>query len=930
MKEKKGHKGLIIFAIVIVALSLFFSLIGFITNWEWFKEMGYATVFFKELFTKLEVGLPVFLVVFILIDLYLNLLRKSYFRQIASNEEVNLKFLKRTTSVLSLVFSLIVTVLTTKSLWFKYLEYKNSTSFGIDDPIFGLDISFYIFKLDFLDSLNELLLLVIVGFFILTFLYYIILLTVRTPNVFEEKPNYEETEYVPKSPIEKLFVKFVSPSKKRTLDKNNTRELLKIACGKLSLLGFIFFIMLAIDFLLMQLQLLQVHTGVVYGAGYTDINVTLLKLRILTVLSVIAAFMFVFFMFKKKYRKMLIIPAVMISVALIGTGLEYVIQNFVVSPDELNKESEYISENIEYTQYAYGLDNVTVKSFEADNTLTAQDILDNPETIDNIRINDFDPAQMFYNQTQAIRQYYTFFDVDNDRYMVNGEYTQTFLAAREIDETKISDTWLNQHLKYTHGYGLGLSRVDKVTSSGQPDVLIGNIPPESEVQEITIDRPEIYFGELTNNYVIVGTNEEEFDYPNGENNAYTKYEGTAGIELNFLNRAMFAAREGSLKLFTSTNITKDSKIIINRNILNRVTTIMPYLSYEGDPYLVISDGKLYWMMDAYTKSSNYPYSEPYAGSINYIRNSVKVVVDAYNGSVDFYIVDESDPIALTYQKIYPALFKNFSEMPEGLKEHIRYPNELFEIQAAVYGKYHMEDIAVFYQSEDLWDIANETYGTETVKIEANYYIAKLPGEEKAEFFNSIPYTPKEKKNMTALLIARNDGDNYGELVLYQFPKSRTIYGTEQIEAQIDQNTKISQDFSLWTSAGTSYRRGNLFVIPINSSILYVEPVYLEAQNSSIPEVKRIIMAYDDQIAYGETLTDCLVELFGEKIIGGSSETVPDENPEVVPPIESGDEEINSAISLYNSAIAAQKNGDWAAYGKYIEELGKYLNSLANN
>ena len=566
---------------------------------------------------------------------------------------------------------------------------------------------------------------------------------------------------------------------------------------------------------------------------------------------------------------------------------------------------------------------------------------ENTETINNIRINDFDPTKQFYNQTQSIRQYYTFNDVDNDRYMIDGKYTQTYLATREIDESKISDSWLNRHLKYTHGYGITLSRVDKVAASGQPDVLIGNIPPESSVEEIQITRPEIYFGELSNEYVIVGTDEDEFDYPSGESNEYTRYEGDAGINMNFFNRLVFAVKEGSVKLLVSSNIDSDSKIIIHRNVMDRVRTIMPYLSYEDDPYMVTVDGKLYWMVDAYTESSNYPYSQPFDDErgTNYIRNSVKVVVDAYNGDVDFYIVDEEDPIAATYAKIYPTLFKSGDQMPEGLKAHIRYPNSLLQIQADIYTRYHMEDISVFYLNEDQWDIAYEIYGTEQVQMTPTYYIAKLPGEERAEFFNSIPFTPKSKKNMTALMVARNDGDHYGELVLYQFPKSKTIYGPEQVEAQIDQNTEISKEFSLWNSSGTTYRRGNMFIIPINSSILYVEPVYLEATNSSIPEVKRIIVAYDDKIAYEETLAECLVSLFGDEAASGIDSSGGSVNEQQSANEETGQgtsttselsqtELIQKAASAYDNAQSALQQGDWAAYGEYMEELEDALSQLA--
>ena len=960
-KAKFERKISLILMGIILVLVLFLAMIQFITDFMWFKEMGYTDVFFKQLVTQLTVGVPTFAVVTVLVQVYLTHLKKTYFAKIASSEETNLKGLKKTTIILSVVFGAIATFMAVSQLWFEILKFANSTDFDLADPLFNFDISFYIFRLEFLKEMNEILIGVIIGFVALTIIYYIILMTVRTPDVFkEEAPQAEaaagagdERHTAGTNPFgggnnngangSEPFSKFAEAfggkmfqqkqaKPKRQFDDNNFKQLLKIASGKISLLGFIFFIMLGINFFLRQFDLLHAHTGAVYGAGFTDVNVTLWMLRILCVLSVLAAILFVVQMRKKNYKKLLSVPVLMIVVGLVGSGAGYLIQNLVVSPDEINKESEYLARNIEFTQYAYQLDDVDVKAFAADNTLTYKDINDNTETINNIRINDFDPAQQFYNQTQSIRQYYTFNDVDVDRYMINGKYTQTFLTAREIDESKRgNDSWLNTHLKYTHGYGFALSRVDKVTASGQPDVLIGNIPPESTVEEIQIERPEIYFGELSNDYIIVGTDEKEFDYPDGESNKYTTYEGDAGIKMNFFNRILFSIREGSIKMFTSSNIDSNSKIIINRNVMERVRTIMPYLNYENDPYMVTVDGKLYWMIDAYTSSSYYPYSEPYGEeNINYIRNSVKVVVDAYNGDVDFYIVDSEDPIATTFAKIYPTLFKSFDQMPEGLKAHIRYPNYLFQIQASVYGKYHMEDVNVFYQKEDVWDIASEIYGMEKQQMQPNYYIAKLPGEEKAEFFNSLPFTPKSKQNMTALMVARNDGDNYGQLVLYQFPKSRTIYGPEQIEAQIDQNTEISKEFALWNSSGTKYRRGNMFIIPINTSVLYVEPVYLEAQNSSIPEVKRIIMAYNDEIAYEETLAECLVSLFGDGAEEGVNEAGTGEslNGEQTSEEMSQAELIAAAAAAYENAVEAQKKGDWASYGKYMDELEKYLNKLA--
>ncbi len=969
--EKLEKKVSIIILIVVVVASLFLTLVGFISDFMWFKEMGYVAVFFTQLVTQLKVGIPTFIIVTGLVMLYLHHLRKSYFAKIASSEATDMKKLNRTTNWLAVAFGVVATMMSVTNLWFEILKFANSTDFDITDPLFSFDISFYLFKLEFLSQLNEILIGVIVGFVILTIVYYIILMTVRTPDVFKEEPvqgaetaEDSEERYTgnanpfggnpfgdnpfggnnannAKDPFSKIFESLTGkkvnarPIKpKKQFDDGNFRQLMNIASGKITILGFIFFIMLAINFFLRQFDLLHAHTGAVYGAGFTDVNITLWMYRILCGLAILSAIMFIVEMGRKKYKSLLTVPVIMILVGLVGTGAGMLIQNFVVSPDEINKESQYLERNIQYTQYAYQLDDVDIKAFAADNKLTASDINANVETINNIRINDFDPAQQFYNQTQSIRQYYTFNDVDVDRYMINGKYTQTFLTAREIDENKIDTSWLNRHLKYTHGYGATLSRVDKVTSSGQPDVLIGNIPPESEVKEIEITRPEIYFGELSNEYIVVNTDEKEFDYPDGQSNKYTMYEGKAGIKLNFFNRVLFSIKEGSLKLLVSSNIDSDSKIIIYRNVIDRVRKIMPHLSYEADPYMVTADGKLYWMMDAYTTSSYYPYSEPIdgnTGSTNYIRNSVKVVVDAYNGDTNFYVVDEKDPIATTFQKIYPTLFKSFDEMPEGLKSHIRYPNYLFEIQASVYAKYHMEDVNVFYQREDMWDIASEIYGMEKKQMTPNYYIAKLPGEEKAEFFNSIPFTPKSKQNMTALMVARNDGDNYGQLVLYQFPKSRTIYGPEQIEAQIDQNTEISKEFSLWTSAGTKYRRGNMFIIPINTSILYVEPVYLEATNSSIPEVKRIIVAYNDKIAYEETLADCLISLFGTKAqngVSGSETTTPSQSSGDDSAANMSARQLAELVQEYfTKAQNAQKNGDWAKYGEYLDKMEEYLNEL---
>lgn len=951
----------------IVVLLIIARSAGFLTDWMWFKELGYTKVFWTQLATEVKLGAAIFIISGLLVRLYLNSLRKGYFSKIESHDIPDMHKLSVLSWVISVFFGLVAAVVSATSTWQSFLMFANSSKFGLKDPIFGLDISFYVFKLDFLTKLNSITILVIVGVVIVTLIYYAVLLSVRTPDIFDREDFFERAEeedearaaqandvnddevkqgrpdnsipFGKRDPIDDVtkFVKGVSDrarkqAKRRTrkieLNHLNIDHLFSLASGKVMILGVIFYIMLGIHFVLKQFSLLHAHTGTVYGAGYTDIAITQKFYMLVAILAIVGAFSLVKHVHKKEFIKLARVPMFIIGVLFLGTILKVGVQNLIVAPDEINKESKYIKNNIQYTNHAYGLDKVKVDSFAADNNLTAVDIANNKPTISNIRINDYEPVKDYYNQTQSIRQYYDFNDVDVDRYTINGAETQAYLSAREINESKISDTWINKHLKYTHGYGVTLSKVNSVTASGQPDVLIKNIPPESNIPEIKITRPEIYFGELTNNYIIVNGDEQEFDYPDGNSNKYTKYKGKAGIKLGFVNRLLFSIRERSMQMLVSSNINSDSRIVINRNILERVNKILPYLEYEKDPYMTIVDGKLYWIIDAYTTSSNYPYSEPYSGQIgttNYIRNSIKVVVDAYNGDVNYYVVDESDPIAKTYEKIYPTLFKSKSKIPAGIKKHFKYPSTLLNIQADAYTKYHMNEVKVFYQKEDLWDIANQIYGTKERPMSSSFFIFNLPGEKQAEFINMIPFTPKSKQNMTAIMMARNDGDEYGKLVVYKLPKNKTVYGPMQVEAQIDQNSEIAKEFSLWNSSGTTYKRGDMFIIPVNNSIMYVEPVYLEASNQAIPEVKRVIVAYGDKIAYASTLDEALESLFGDGV--GNSGSVSSSSTGSSGTSSSQKELIGKAKQAYENAVKAQKSGDWKTYGEYLEELSGYLDQL---
>lgn len=880
-KHRRGAKLRIALGVLVLLAVLIYALTGFLTDLLWFRETGYVSVFFTELLTKIKVGIPVVIVVALLMWAFLSALKKAFLSKGGYKlEDADAKKLRKAGILLSVLFSVISSAGIISRLWWQILQFLHATEFNVADPLFGNDVGFYVFKLEFLESLSASA-LSIVGFLLLaTVIYYVMLINLVEPDGTAQETEADTYDYDipgedspgrddPAKKIIDLFTKRGFSREEQPREGKNLKQtghaILRVAGTQIAILGFLGFLLLAARFALARYDLLYSGTGVAYGAGYTDINVTLNVYRACMILSLVSAVLFVVALKKRSIKLGVAAPILMAVVFGAGTLAGTAVQNLVVAPDEINKERTYLQNNIDYTRMAYDLQDIAVRDFVPQNNLSMKDVLLNMGTFSNIRINDFEPAQQFYNQTQSIRTYYEFNDVDVDRYNVNGEYTQVFLSAREINQARIEDQWLIRHLKYTHGYGITLSRVDKVTASGQPDMLIDSIPPVSEVPEISIDRPEIYFGESTNDYVITNTSETEFDYPSGESNVYCEYEGTGGIPLNFFNRILFAIRERSLKMLVSTNIKSDSKILIYRNITERVSKIAPFLMLDDDPYVVVADGKVYWMINAYTGSEYYPYSEPYAkdSAINYIRNSVKIVVDAYNGDTDFYICDGSDPVVQTLQKIYPKLFQSFEYMPDALKEHVQYPNAMFGIQADVFQKYHMTDVAVFYQNEDLWDIARESYGQTEVEMTPNYFIMKLPGEENVEFVSSIPYTPSGKNNMTGILTARSDGENYGEIILYRLPKDRIIYGPAQIEAQINQDAEISKEFSLWNNSGSTYSRGNLYVLPVEGSLLYAEPIYLEASSGSLPEVKRVIMYYGDKVAYEPTLAECLDQLFGK-------------------------------------------------------------------
>ncbi|WP_252187453.1 UPF0182 family protein [Anaeromonas gelatinilytica] len=915
MKNKRKFIIFTVIAILFLVVISFSSIVGFIIDYQWFKELGYTKTFLTKLLTQLKIGIPLFLILFGMIYFYFISSKKNYYNEANINPpNFGEKRFNIVLGILSAIIGVLISTLFTNDLWLNVLNFMKASTFDLKDPIFNKDISFYIFKMPLFNEIISLMLFLLFILIIATIIFYLLLVSIRRPNLQRPENVLNMDKFKDKNSIKELI----------------NREIFQKAIFKIGIFGFVTFILIGINYYLKTFELLYSSRGAAYGAGFTDVKFTLWGYRLMAIISIVAAITILRGSYKRNLKSALVGPIILIGIGIltsVGGGL---IQQFIVEPDEITKEKEFIQYNIDMTQEAYGLKDVIVDEFPVEQNLTKEDIINNDEIIENIRINDYRPLNQIYNELQGIRYYYRFNDVDIDRYDIDGKYTQVFLSAREMDTSKLkTKTWINEHLKYTHGYGFTLSPVNSVADNGLPNLLMKNIPPETNT-DLNVKRPEIYFGEMTNNYTITNTDESEFDYPQGSDNVETMYEGNAGIKLNGLNKLLYAIKEGNIKILISGNVNSDSRILINRNIDERVRKIAPFLKYDDDPYLVVNqdDGKLYWIIDAYTTSSNYPYSQPSGEEkiINYVRNSVKVVVDAYNGDTDFYIFDKEDPIINTYNKIFPDLFKQSEEMPEGLFNHIRYPQNLFSIQSKMYETYHVNNPVVFYNSEDVWNIGNEIYMGEEAPITPNYMMFKLPEKEKEEFVLTVPYTPSTKPNMSSLFVARNDGEEYGNLYLYKFPKGITVDGPMLVESKIDQDSDISPQLSLWSQEGSKVLRGNLLTIPIENSLLYVEPVYIQAENeNNIPEMKRVIVAYKNQIVMDKNLDTALSKIFGELGTEDGEEIVDDvEDGEISEEIEST---IQDANEVFIKAKEASQNGDWAKYGEYIEELEKILNEL---
>jgi len=881
------------FSIVIIAALLVLS--GLYADWLWFDSLEYLSVFKTVLFAKIALGLAVFSAFFVILLLNFLVLKKR---------------LNITQSKIYLAGIFVVSTLAgflSSSSWFIVLKYFNFVGFGFVDPVFKNDIGFYVFTLPFYNFILGILFFLFIAALVMTIVAYLLSNTTRKTI----KPPKENAPGAFEQSFQQIRV-----------------EVPKQGRAHMAFIGGFLLLTLGIFFFLKRYTILFSPRGAVFGAGFTDVSVILPLYTVLAVISVVIGLIAFSYIYVQNIKLLIGGGTVIVVVFFAGSVIAGLVQSLYVQPNEFNLEEPYIKENIKHTLFAYGLTDVKTRDFPVTYNLDIESINNNKATIENVRLWDWRPLLTTSRQIQLFRTYYDFLGVDVDRYKIDGRIRQLMLSVRELDQNQLdtkAQTWVNQKFVYTHGYGVIVSPVNLVSKEGLPELFVRDIPPKTDYEELEISQPRIYFGEKTESFAVVNTKSNEFDYPLGSENVFTSYEGKDGVRLsNVLKKAVFSIKLGSLNLFVSSAITKDSKILFNRNIVDRVSVLAPFLQYDSDPYIVIDEGKLFWIIDAYTTTNYFPYSESVVG-LNYIRNSVKVVIDAFNGNVEFYVIDNEDPLIKNYMKIFPQLFKDFSEMPSGLKEHIRYPEDLMRVQVRIYGTYHMKDPQVFYNKEDVWRTPTEIYSRNEVELKPYYIILKLPGAEKEGFFLITPLIPRGKENLIAWFSAHSDPAEYGKLEVFRLSKQELTYGRPmQIEARIDQDTDISQSLTLWGQQGSEVIRGNLIIIPIEESFLYIEPIYLKASASgALPQLKRVIVAYDDKVAMEETFEKALNKIFKGKLetLGKKIKTIEEEVGEVPSTLE---EKFEKASELYDEAQESLINGDFSTYAQKIEELGRVL------
>src|SRR3990172_5944548 len=924
MTRLKFPKSFFFIALFVVFI-LLLNIVGLVTDWWWFSEVGYSQIFIKSLGAKIALfsAAGIFAAVFLLVNFSLALRSKIpwmitvpealFGKPVGLDSRRVKKLIVAASFIIALFFGLTAT-----AHWQDVLKFISGGTFGALDPLFGKDIGFYVFSFPVLQTglglSRTLVILTLIG---CAFIYFL------AGNLrFGGLPEQTESAARPvRSPMRLCIGS-------RLFTSNGARMHL----------GFLLALLLAtvaVGAYLSRFDLLFNQNGPVFGATYTDATVRISMLLISMVVAALAAVSAVFWAWKGKLSPLFGAVSLYVVVGLAGAVVPSFVQKLVVAPNQLVKETPFIKYNIAATREAFALDKIEEREISGDKPITAADIANNDLTVKNVRLWDREPLLSTFSQIQEIRTYYEFAQVDNDRYIIDGEIRQIMLSPRELaSESLPNKNWINERLTFTHGYGVAAGPVNQVTPEGLPVLFVKDLPPKANVKELEISRPEIYFGELSNDYVITKTKSREFDYPKGEENVYATYEGKGGVEINsLLKRIFYSLRFQSLKLLLSNDITSESRILYYRTIVERVAKIAPFLTLYIDPYIVIADGKVYLIVDAYTTSDRYPYSQPLllnGKSVNYVRNSVKVVVDAYNGSVVFYQADAGDPILKTYATIFPGTFRPLSEMPESLVSHLRYPEDIFTLQTAAYSVYHMDDPQIFYNKEDQWEIpaiASEGEGVASGAIpmmQPRHIVMKLPGAPPAgeagkieEYVLMLPFTPRAKDNLSAWMVARSDGEHYGKLLVYRFPKDKLVFGPKQIIGRINQDPVISQQISLWSQGGSQVIQGPLLVIPIEESLLYVRPLYLKAEAGKIPELKRVIVAYENKIAMAETLEEGLARIFGSGAADPVKNKVANGGGRPQPPIEDDQERWRRAVAAYEEALSAQRSGDWARYGDAV-------------
>ncbi len=899
------------------------ALLRLYPDYLWFDQLGYASVFIKRFGVQLALGLAAFVVFMAWAFLNLWWARRNVgerspvsagyqrfkeFENVIELEEFRSNANKLWPWIFKGMVWLALAVafffaLGVMQSWQDVLMARHAKAFGMADPVFHKDIGFYVFLWPVLRRLityaQVAVTLVTLG---VVFLYI-------TMGLFNAAA---------------LFTKRPSRPAAGPIGKG--------VAWHLATLVAVFLLLCAAQTYLGLFDILFSVRGAVFGAAYADVHADLMGGRVVIVLLVAAAVVALVSAWTRRFTLLgMALLAVLAAWIVLRGVYPGMVQQYVVKPDEFNKEKEYLIQNIKHTLYAYGLSNVVVADFPAQDNLDAAALARNQVTIENIRLWDSGPLQKTFKQLQEIRLYYDFMDVDVDRYQIGNRLQQVMLSAREFNPTNLSDkakTWVNLHLTYTHGFGAVVSPVNRVNREGLPEFYVKNIPPETGVEEFKLERPEIYYGEAPSTYAFVNAAEDEFDYPMGDQNQYSRYHGQGGVKLgNLWQRILLAYVFGDFKILISPSLHAESRILWRRNVLERVRTLAPFLRWENDAYLVIHGGRLWWILDGYTMSSHFPYSEKVGEGINYIRNPVKAVVDAYEGSVDFYLLDDKDPLAQAVDSAYPGLLKPFSEMPAGLRAHVRYPVGLYNIQTYIYATYHMQDPQVFYNREDVWALPTKaTSSTDEGTSQPFYVNMRLPGEQKDSFILLRPFTPTNKSNMIAWMAAQCNLEDYGRLLVYNFPKQKQVFGPAQIEARINQDAYISQQLTLWDQAGSNVIRGELLVIPIETSLLYVEPIYLQATSGQLPELKRVIVGYQNNVVMREKLSEALNDIFAYRV----SDQVETEKSAGAPgrvPLRTSSAQAADAWSLYQKARQALRQEDFVAYGKAMEELGKILQQI---